>query len=106
MSPIQAFGPQADNQSPPFSGHNAYRADPLLKDIAADMPCALRDDFETVGKFVASAEALDLARIANRSLPELRTHDAYGNRIDQVDFHPSWHALMRRSVSIGLQGSV
>ncbi|KGF69365.1 acyl-CoA dehydrogenase, partial [Hoeflea sp. BAL378] len=70
------------------------------------MPRALRDDFETVGKFVASAEAQDLARIANRAVPELRTHDASGNRIDQVDFHPSWHALMRRSVSVGLQGSV
>jgi putative acyl-CoA dehydrogenase len=106
MSPIQAFGPQADNQSPAFSGHNAYRSDPLLKDIAADMPRGLRTDFETVGKFVASAEAQDLARIANRAVPELRTHDGFGNRIDQVDFHPSWHALMRRGVASGLQGSV
>ena len=106
MSPIQAFGPQAENQSPPFSGYNAYRSDPLLKDMAADMPRALRDDFESVGKFVASAEAQDLARIANRSIPELKTHDGFGNRIDQVDFHPSWHALMRRSVASGLQGSV
>ena len=94
MSPIQAFGPQADNQSPPFSGHNAYRSDPLLKDIAADMPRALRIDFETVGKFVASAEAQDLARIANRSVPELRTHDGFGNRIDQVDFHPYTDLLL------------
>ena len=106
MSPTQAFGPQAENQSPPYSGHNAYRADPLLKDIAADMPRALRDDFENVGKFVASAEAQDLARISNRVIPELKTHDGSGNRIDQVDFHPSWHALMRRSVATGLQGSV
>jgi hypothetical protein len=97
---------QADNQSPPFAGHNAYRSDPLLKDIAADMPRGLRTDFETVGKFtLASAEAQDLARIANRAVPELRTHDGFGNRIDQVDFHPSWHALMRRSgVAIGLAG--
>jgi len=106
MSPTQPSGHQADNQSPPFSGHNAFRSDPLLKDIASDMPRALRDDFEPTGKFVASAEAQDLARIANRAVPELRTHDGFGNRIDQVDFHPSWHALMRRGVSIGLQGSV
>ncbi|MEQ8306011.1 MAG: acyl-CoA dehydrogenase family protein [Hoeflea sp.] len=106
MSPIQSSAHKAENQSPSFSGHNAFRSDPLLKDIATDMPRGLRADFETVGKFVSSTEAQDLARIANRSVPELRTHDGSGNRIDQVDFHPSWHALMRRSVSIGLQGSV
>ncbi len=92
MSPTQASGPNAANQSPAFSGHNAFRSDPLLKDIAADMPPGLREDFETTGKFVASAEAQDLARISNRATPELRTHDGMGNRIDQVDFHPSWHA--------------
>ncbi|WP_299864178.1 acyl-CoA dehydrogenase family protein [uncultured Hoeflea sp.] len=106
MSPTHTTGHQAINQSPAFAGHNAFRSDPLLKDIAADLPRSLRDDFETIGKFTASAEAQDLARIANRAIPELRTHDASGNRIDQVEFHPSWHALMRRSVSIGLQGSV
>lgn len=106
MSPTHTTGHQASNQSPAFAGHNAFRSDPLLKDIAADLPRSLRDDFETIGKFTASAEAQDLARIANRAIPELRTHDASGNRIDQVEFHPSWHALMRRSVSIGLQGSV
>lgn len=106
MNPIQASGPKATNQSPPLTGHNAFRADPLLKNIAAGMSRTLRDEFETVGKFTASAEAQDLARAANRADPELRTHDGSGNRIDQVDFHPGWHALMRRSVSNGIQGSV
>ena len=32
---------------------------------------------------------------ANENKPELRTHDRYGNRIDEVEFHPSWHELMR-----------
>lgn len=36
----------------------------------------------------------ELARLANRHLPELRTHDRYGNRIDWLEFHPAWHALM------------
>jgi putative acyl-CoA dehydrogenase len=104
MSPTQSSAHKAKNQSPSFAGHNAFRSDPLLKDIAADMPRGLRADFETVGKFTSSLEAQDLARIANRAVPELRTHDGSGNRIDQVDFHPSWHALMRRSVAIGLAG--
>ncbi|MBK7719210.1 MAG: hypothetical protein IPJ36_09990 [Simplicispira sp.] len=34
------------------------------------------------------------ARLANKHLPELKTHDRYGNRIDWVEFHPAWHELM------------
>jgi putative acyl-CoA dehydrogenase len=48
MSPTQASGHKANNQSPPFPGHNAFRSDPLLKDIAADMPRGLRDRFRKV----------------------------------------------------------
>jgi putative acyl-CoA dehydrogenase len=74
MSPTKPR-PQGQQSEPAFSGHNAFRSDPLLKDIAADMPRGLRADFETVGKFTSSLEAQDLARIANRAVPELRTHD-------------------------------
>ncbi|AZN72311.1 acyl-CoA dehydrogenase [Georhizobium profundi] len=94
------------NQPPRFSGMNAYRADPLLVEITLDMDRALRLDFEGVGRFVMSAEAQDLARLANRNPPELKTHDHQGNRIDQVDFHPAYHALLRKSVSGGLHASV
>ncbi len=46
-----------------------------------------------IGKRVGSA-VQDLARQANRNVPELRTHDRWGNRIDQIEFHPAWHELM------------
>ena len=51
-------------------------------------------------------EAQDLARLANTETPKLRTHDRQGRRIDVVDFHPAYHALMRRSVANGLHSSV
>ena len=41
------------------------------------------------------------ARLANENEPVLRTHDRYGNRIDEVEFHPSWHWLMAESVRAG-----
>jgi putative acyl-CoA dehydrogenase len=94
------------NQPPPLTGTNAFRADPLLVEFSLGMPAALRDDFETTGRYVASAEAQDLARMANRFGPELRTADFQGHRVDQVDFHPAYHALLRRSVSAGLHGSI
>ena len=46
------------------------------------------------GTLVGSARVQALARAANRHLPELRTHDRFGHRIDQVDLHPAWHELM------------
>jgi len=46
------------------------------------------------GARVGSAHLQLLARAANRNVPELRTHDRFGNRIDEVEFHPAWHELM------------
>jgi len=49
---------------------------------------------EALGALAGDEDVQELARLANRNLPELKTHDRFGNRIDWVDFHPSWHQLM------------
>jgi putative acyl-CoA dehydrogenase len=46
------------------------------------------------GATVGSGRVQALARVANRDVPELRTHDRFGNRIDTVEFCPAWHELM------------
>ncbi len=97
---------EAVNQSPLIVGGNAFLDDPVLLRICSDMAEPVRDDLTKLGRFVRTAEAQDLARLANTVTPELRTHDRQGNRIDQVDFHPAYHALMRRSVSQGLHSSI
>lgn len=94
------------NQTPPMTGNNAYLGDPLLMQIAARFPKELHTDLEQTGRFVMSAEAQDLARLANTELPKLRTHDRRGNRIDLVEYHPAYHALMRRSIAAGLHCSI
>ncbi|MFC3071934.1 acyl-CoA dehydrogenase family protein [Shinella pollutisoli] len=94
------------NQPPLWSGINAYRSDPLLVDATDAMPKALRDEFDAIGRYVTSPEAQELARMANHGVPELRTHGPRGERIDVVDFHPAWHALMRRSMASGLHSSL
>ena len=53
-----------------------------------------------------SPETFELGRIANTAVPVLKTHDATGMRIDTVEFHPAYHALMRRSVAVGLHSSI
>ena len=94
------------NQSTPYAGINAYHADPILSEVGRGMPQSLRDGFAAIGKFATTLEAQELVRIANRSTPELKTFDSRGNRIDEVEFHPAYHALMRRSCAIGLYSSV
>lgn len=94
------------NQPPLWSGINAYRSDPLLVDATDAMPKGLRDEFDAIGRYVTSPEAQELARMANESAPQLRTHGPRGERLDVVDYHPAWHALMRRSMASGLHSSL
>ncbi|RLP23400.1 DNA alkylation response protein [Mesorhizobium sp. YM1C-6-2] len=97
---------EVTNQTPPITGGNAWRGDPLLIQIAEDFAAPVRKDLDNLGRFVLSQEAHETARLANVEPPVLRTHDRQGRRIDTVDFHPAYHALMRRSVASGLHSSI
>ncbi|HHZ09914.1 MAG TPA: DNA alkylation response protein [Rhizobiales bacterium] len=94
------------NQPPPLAGTNAWRGDPLLVQLAESFSPEVRKDLDVQGRFVMSPEAQDLARLANSELPKLRTHDRQGRRIDIVEYHPAYHALMRRAVATGLHSSI
>ncbi len=94
------------NQPPPLTGGNAWRGDPLLIQLAERFSDPVRKDLDGLGRFVLTQEAQELARLANVETPKLRTHDRQGRRLDLVEFHPAYHALMRRSVAYGLHSSV
>ena len=94
------------NQPPPLSGTNSWRSDPLLMQLGEVFSEPVRKDLEVLGRFVRAPEALDLARLANSEAPVLKTHDRYGRRLDVVEYHPAYHALMRRSVGAGLSSSI
>ncbi|WP_442920144.1 DNA alkylation response protein [Mesorhizobium sp. WSM4962] len=94
------------NQPPPLRGGNAWRGDPLLIQLAERFSDSVRKDLDGLGRFVMTQEAQELARLANTDTPKLRTHDRQGRRVDLVEFHPAYHALMRRSVAGGLHSSV
>lgn len=89
-----------------LTGKNAYSGDPLIMKIAVGFPETLHREFDQIGRYVLSPEAQELARLANSELPKLKTHDRQGQRIDQVEYHPAYHALMRRSVGNGLHCSI
>jgi putative acyl-CoA dehydrogenase len=94
------------NQAPPLRGVNFFTRDTALRD--ALRPYAdLADDpgLHRIGELAGSEEALSHALPANQNPPVLRTHDRYGHRIDEVEFHPSWHWLMEQAVGFGLQAA-
>lgn len=97
---------EVTNQTPPLTGGNAWRGDPLLIQIAEVFSAPVRKDLDGLGRFVLTPEAQETARLANVETPALRTHDRQGRRVDVVEFHPAYHALMRRSIASGLHSSV
>jgi putative acyl-CoA dehydrogenase len=82
------------NQAQPAIGFNAFSDDAVLAAaIAREAPWAT-GRCAAVGALAGEEHVQELARLANRNAPDLKTYDRFGNRIDWVEFHPSWHELM------------
>ena len=84
-----------------FDGNRALQA--ALKFNAPAMDTA---PLRALGQLVGSGDMQTHARLANTFTPQLKTHSRFGHRIDQVEFHPSYHALMAAAVDAGLHGRV
>jgi putative acyl-CoA dehydrogenase len=84
-----------------FDGNRALQA--ALKFNAPGLDTA---PLRSLGQLVGSADMQAHARLANTFTPQLKTHSRFGHRIDQVEFHPSYHALMAAAVDAGLHGRV
>ena len=96
----------ATNQPPPLVGHNVVTSDTaLVEAVTRHASAEVVDDLAPLGLEAGSAEAREHGMLANTNEPELTTHDRFGNRIDEVVFHPSWHWLMTRAVGHGLQAA-
>ena len=86
------------NQPPPLEGVDLFSQNrPLVEALEREGGGWAAADAAMVGE-IAGGEAIRWGFEANENPPRLRTHDRYGNRVDQVEFHPSWHRLMRTSV--------
>ncbi len=90
------------NQPPPLDGYNLFEQDAVLRESVEreagpwGLP-GLRAFGATVG-----GEPLRLGVLADRNPPVLRTHDRFGNRVDEIEFHPAWTALLRLGVGAGI----
>jgi putative acyl-CoA dehydrogenase len=95
------------NQAPPLVGYDVYATDPALvegveRHSSAEPLPAIRRELTELGRAAGSAQAQSWAEEANSYPPVLRTHDRYGNRLDEVEYHPSYHGLLGHAVAAGL----
>ena len=94
---------EVTNQSTPFVGRNLYAVDPALQDGVARLDAAwAADELHALGSRLGSAEVAEWARLANAFPPQLRNFDRSGRRIDEVEFHPAWHDVMRLMIGAGV----
>ena len=93
---------EVSNQAPPLVDYDLAHADPLLVGAVSEGADWAIPKLIEFGRKLATQESYQWAVDANRYPPQLRTHDRFGHRIDQVDFHPAWHQLMERAVAYGL----
>ena len=83
------------NQSTPLVDFNLFESDPALKQYMKSR-CSTEeiDGLIAFGDQAGSREIMDSADLAEKNRPTLRQFDQYGNRIDVVDYHRSYHELM------------
>ena len=91
------------NQPPAFEGVNWWTSDVALREaIEREGGGWAAGDLTEFGARVGSAEVIAWGFEANRNRPELLLFDRYGQRIDEVRYHPSYHALMRLGIEAGV----
>ena len=91
------------NVPPPWRDADTFASDLQLQTASySDVEAKL---LHQLGELAGSEQAQEWGRLANTYPPVLRTHDRFGQRIDEVEFHPAWHELMNIAVSNGLHAT-
>jgi putative acyl-CoA dehydrogenase len=87
------------NQAPPLEGVDVFASNlPLVEATQREGASWVSQRASELGVIVGGEPQQLWGRLANENKPVLRTHDRYGNRIDEVEFHPAWHQLMKLGV--------
>src|SRR2546430_2990542 len=91
------------NQPPPLVDYNLFESDaPLRESLEREGAAWAQELVSDLGSLAGTQQAIDWGFQANANPPQLRTHDRFGNRIDEVEFHPAWHELMQVAIGHGL----
>lgn len=94
------------NQTPPLTDYNLFASDAALQEaVRRDGASWAAPELEIAGAELGTCTQFEHARLANRCPPVLHNFDARGERIDSIEFHPSWHVLMRGIAARGYHSS-
>ena len=94
------------NQVPLFEGRNLFTSDPFLKRIVTTLTeNNFAELLTTFGAACGTKERFEAGRLANENPPKLKNFDRFGHRTNEVEYHPSYHELMRFSMANGLHTS-
>ena len=96
---------QVFNQAPPLTGYDVADDPALLDGLRREDAGWAEPELHELGRRAGSDQAQEWGRLANEHPPVLRTHDRFGHRIDEVEFHPAWHELMGAAVGSGLHAA-
>ncbi len=97
---------RVENQPPDLVDYNTYLADQALQEAVAREDAGwAEEELIEFGRLTGTREIIDLGFRANENKPVLKTHDRHGHRIDEVQFHPAYHELMKLSIENGLHSA-
>ncbi|HEX7354220.1 MAG TPA: acyl-CoA dehydrogenase family protein [Mycobacteriales bacterium] len=105
LTPDRTATHEVTNQAPPLVGHDLADDPVLVAALAREGGAHALDALHAYGRNLGTEQVQTWARQANENPPVLLTHDRYGHRIDEVEFHPAWHELMRLTIGAGLAGA-
>ena len=97
---------EVTNQPPPLVDYNVFEADrPLVEAVRREGADWAEERISAVGELAGTERIQRLGAEANENPPKLRTHDRFGHRVDEVEFHPAWHELLGLAVEHELHSS-
>ncbi|MHB1738659.1 MAG: acyl-CoA dehydrogenase family protein [Actinomycetes bacterium] len=93
---------EVTNQPPLLVDHDVAEDPALLEGLRREGAGWHLGELHRLGRLAGTEQAQRWGDEANAYPPVLHAHDRYGHRIDEVEFHPAWHELMRVAVASGL----
>ena len=93
------------NQPPPLAGYDVADDPAMLAALQREGAGWAQEPVRALGRQAGSAQAAEWGRLANEHPPVLHTHDRFGHRIDEVEFHPAWHDLLAVAIGHGLHAA-
>jgi putative acyl-CoA dehydrogenase len=93
------------NQVPPLTDYNPASSPVLIEALIREGGGWGLDEVTELGALSGGATAQRWGDLADRNIPVLHTHDRYGHRIDEIEYDPAYHELMRTAIGHGLHGA-